>query len=198
MAAVRGSVVMQQRVILQMTEALVFLHGRDLAHMDIKPENVLFADRALAVCKLCDFGLAARARVPAAAAAASPSVALPSVLPSAFFGAGTDGYMAPEVKLQAVMAAHGHAAAAAASTQRADVFSLGVVVIELLTGMAAAASSASASVDPALLVPQLVAVGVAGEVAALLVRCVATKVGKRPKAAELYQALCSVWGGVDE
>jgi hypothetical protein len=41
-------------------------------------------------------------------------------------------------------------------------------------------------------------VGVAGELAALLVRCVATKVVKRPKAAELYQALCGVWSGVDE
>jgi hypothetical protein len=106
--------------------------------------------------------------------------------------------MAPEVKLQAVMAASGHAAAAAASTQRADVFSLGVVAIELLTGMTAATISASAVVDPASLVSQLVAVGVAGEVAALLVRCVANKVGKRPKVAELYQALCRVWSGVDE
>jgi serine/threonine protein kinase len=196
MAAVRGSVAMQQRVILQMTEALVFLHGRDLAHMDIKPENVLFADRALAVCKLCDFGLAARARVPAAAAAAAS--ASPSVLPSAFFGAGTDGYMAPEVRAQAAMAAHGHAAAAAASTQRADVFSLGVVTIELLTGMPAGAVTSLAVVDSASLVSQLVAIGVIGEIAALLVRCVTTKVGKRPKAAELYQALCGVWGGVDE
>jgi serine/threonine protein kinase len=168
--------------------------------MDIKPENVLFADRALAVCKLCDFGLAARARVPAAAAATSASspVALPSVLPSAFFGAGTDGYMGPEVKAQAAMVAHGHAAAAAASTQRADVFSLGVVAIELLTGMAATAVSSLAVADATVLVSQLAAVGMAGEVAALLVRCVATKVGKRPKAAELYQALCSVWGGVEE
>jgi serine/threonine protein kinase len=197
MTAVRGSVAMQQRVILQMTEALVFLHGRDLAHMDIKPENVLFADRALTICKLCDFGLAARARVPAAAAAAS-SPATPSVLPSAFVGAGTDGYIAPEVKLQAAMAASGHAAAAAVSTQRADVFSLGVVAIELLSGMTAATISASAVVDPASLVSQLEAVGVAGEVATLLVRCVAGKVVKRPKAAELYQVLCSVWGGVDE
>jgi hypothetical protein len=107
--------------------------------------------------------------------------------------------MAPEVKLQAVMAASGHAAAASASTQRADVFSRGVVAIDLLTSMAAAAISAPASVDPALLLPQLEAVGVAGEVASLLVRCAATKVGKRPKVAELYQALCSVWGGgVDE
>jgi serine/threonine protein kinase len=56
MAEVRGSVPVQQRVIMQMPEALVFLHGRDLAHMDIKPENVLFADRSLAVCKLCGFG----------------------------------------------------------------------------------------------------------------------------------------------
>jgi hypothetical protein len=61
-----------------------------------------------------------------------------------------------------------------------------LVAIELLTGMGAAASSTSARVDPALLVPQMVAVGVAGEV------------GKRPKVAELYQALCRVWGGVEE
>jgi hypothetical protein len=35
-------------------------------------------------------------------------------------------------------------------------------------------------------------------VAALLVRCVAAKVGKQLKAAELYQAMCRVWGDVDE
>jgi hypothetical protein len=31
---------------------MVFLYGRNFAHMDIKPENVLFADRALTICKL--------------------------------------------------------------------------------------------------------------------------------------------------
>jgi hypothetical protein len=46
--------------------------------------------------------------------------------------------------------------------------------------------------------PLMAAVGVIGELAALLVRCVAGKVGKRPKAAELYQALCRVWGDVNE
>jgi hypothetical protein len=65
-----------------------------------------------------------------------------------------------------------------------------LVAIELLTGMPAAASSASASVDLALLVPQLVAVGLAGEGTALLVRCLAASGAERPKAAELYQALC--------
>jgi hypothetical protein len=107
--------------------------------------------------------------------------------------------MAPEVKLQAVMAAHGHAAAAAAaSTQRADVFSLGVVAIELLTGLPAAAVCTMASMDSASMVSQLVAVGVAGAVAAPLVQCMAARAAERPKAAELYQVLCSVWSGVDE
>jgi serine/threonine protein kinase len=106
--------------------------------------------------------------------------------------------MAPEVKLQAAMAAAGHASAAAASTQRADVFSLGVVAIELLTGLPATVICTLAVVDSISIVSQLVAVGVAGEVAALLVRCLAPRAAERPRAAELYQALCSVWGTMVE
>jgi hypothetical protein len=53
-------------------------------------------------------------------------------------------------------------------------------------------------VDPALLLPRITAAGIMREVAVLFVRCVAARAAERPKAAELYQALRSVWGGIDE
>jgi serine/threonine protein kinase len=90
-------------------EALQYAHEHGIVHRDIKPENLLL-DRAGRV-KIADFGIAKILGVE------SSSAGIPESQP-----AGTPQYMAPEQK-----AHHG-------TDHRADIYSLGVVIYEMLTG----------------------------------------------------------------
>jgi serine/threonine protein kinase len=93
-----------------LAEALAFLHERNRAHCDLKPSNVLLGPQGRPL--LLDFNLA---RVEGETA---PRVG------------GTIRYMAPE-QLEGFKAGQPLSAAQAA---RADLFSLGVLLYELLTG----------------------------------------------------------------
>ncbi len=107
--------------------ALAYAHGKGVLHLDVKPENVLLPrhDPASGPCqpasrssgtasllgpspKLCDFGLARALARPGGL----------SMLP----GAGTPDYMAPEQR------------AGGAVDKRADVYSAGVMLYEMLAG----------------------------------------------------------------
>jgi serine/threonine-protein kinase len=87
--------------------ALAAAHDAGLVHRDVKPENVLIADRGQ--IKVADFGLAK-------AVSAQTSTATAGLL------IGTVSYLPPELVVS------GHADA------RSDVYSAGVVLFELLTG----------------------------------------------------------------
>jgi serine/threonine protein kinase len=89
-------------------EALQYAHEHGIVHRDIKPENLLI-DRSGRM-KIADFGIAKMLKAPADS---GPVDTQP---------AGTPQYMAPEQK--------DHRTA----DHRADIFSLGVVLYELLTG----------------------------------------------------------------
>lgn len=89
--------------------ALAFIHGRGMVHADIKPSNILINSELLAedptrAARLVDFGLAAKLDDPNASA-----------------GRGTFPYAAPEVYAGRLDA-------------RSDLYSLGVVVYEMVTG----------------------------------------------------------------
>ena len=86
-------------------QALVHLHAQGVVHRDLKPHNVVFDARRGPV--ICDLGLA---HVP------------DSLLTQRGEMLGTPAYMAPECFL------------AAAVDARADLFSVGVMLYELLTG----------------------------------------------------------------
>jgi serine/threonine protein kinase len=90
----------------QIGEALQHAHESGIVHRDVKPENIL-VDRRSRV-RLVDFGLA-RVLGPAG--------------PDDHQVAGTPGYMAPELFSLPASADH-----------RADIYSSGVVLFEMLTG----------------------------------------------------------------
>src|SRR5439155_8010153 len=88
-------------------DALQFAHERGIVHRDIKPENLLL-DKAGRV-KIADFGIAKMVGAPPPAADDR--------------AAGTPHYAAPEQKDKPQQTDH-----------RADIYSLGVVFYEMLTG----------------------------------------------------------------
>lgn len=101
----------------QILEGLAFAHSRGVIHRDLKPSNVLLAetrDGSLDV-KILDFGLA-KIGDPDADGPPSPTLTqLGTVL-------GTPAYMSPEQ------------AATRAADARADVYSAGIVLYEMLVG----------------------------------------------------------------
>ena len=98
-------------VVGQLCDALQFAHDEGVVHRDIKPENILIDKRGRV--KIADFGLARLLGKPADL----PTLTRTNQL------MGTPAYMAPEqIEGQAVI------------DHRADIYSLGVVFDELLTG----------------------------------------------------------------
>jgi serine/threonine-protein kinase len=97
-------------IAVQCADALVVAHAHGVVHCDLKPENIMLT--ATQQVKILDFGVAKR--LPRTDQ--SSTVDEPGVL------AGTPAYMSPEVLLD------NH------PDGRADIFSLGVVFYEALTG----------------------------------------------------------------
>lgn len=103
-------------IVAQVAEALDHAHGRGIIHSDIKPSNILVDGRGNPI--LTDFGLAQHVEANAGASAGA-GVSTDGHL------RGTPAYMAPE----RVRASDRRA------DVRSDVYSLGVVLYELLTGV---------------------------------------------------------------
>jgi formylglycine-generating enzyme required for sulfatase activity/predicted Ser/Thr protein kinase len=110
-------------VATQIAQGLAVLHANGVIHRDLKPENVMMTEQGNV--KLVDFGLARQLVLPTEGAMAGDSEGVAALaLDAASLAAvlGTPGYMAPEqCRAEKVDA-------------RADVFALGVIVYELVTG----------------------------------------------------------------
>jgi serine/threonine protein kinase len=98
------------QIVPQICDALQYAHDENVVHRDIKPENILIDKRGRV--KIADFGLAKLVgRAPAFTLTASQQIM------------GTPHYMAPEQMERPSGVDH-----------RADIYSLGVVFYEMLTG----------------------------------------------------------------
>lgn len=103
------------QVTRDIASALSFLHGKGIAHRDLKPQNILckYRDKA-SPAKLADFNLGSAAK---RGGATTPPLTVP---------VGTPEYMAPEV----VDALNGDSR----YDKRCDIWSLGVIVYIMLCG----------------------------------------------------------------
>ncbi len=108
------------QVAKQMAEALEAAHEKGVTHRDLKPGNVMITPTGLV--KVLDFGLAAMAAPPQPSIDPDNSPTLTMGMTQAGAIMGTAAYMAPEQ------------AAGATVDRRADIWSYGVVLYEMLTG----------------------------------------------------------------
>lgn len=107
---------------VQIALALEAAHERGVVHRDLKPGNVMLAPRGLV--KVLDFGLAKRTYGLGNATPGATLTAIPEDASASLSGpvAGTPGYMSPEQVL------------AGEQGPRTDLFALGCVLYECLTG----------------------------------------------------------------
>ncbi len=110
---------------LQVCEALAVAHAKGIVHRDIKPENLMLTERAggMRIVKVLDFGISKTALTGSIFGSDLPTVKTVNLM-------GTPLYMSPEQ-----MRCTDHVDA------RSDIWSLGMVVYELLTGTTAFAAT---------------------------------------------------------
>ncbi len=166
-------------LVAKLARTLAGLHAQDIVHRDVKPQNILLTRDGLP--KLVDFGLA---KLPPAQAISEGRFLRLSTDSEIFFG--TYGYAAPEQLVSAKDV-----------DDRADVYSLGVVLFELLARrrpFVAAERGRLISLqlnEPAprlsALVPNLPA-----QLVALVARMLAKDPADRPDASQVAMELSSV------
>jgi eukaryotic-like serine/threonine-protein kinase len=105
-------------IAIQITSALAASQTAGIAHRDIKPDNVML--RRDGYVKVLDFGLAKLTERPETTDTEAPTRAMVNTSPGSIMG--TVNYMSPEQ-------ASGHTV-----DSRTDIWSLGVVLFEMITG----------------------------------------------------------------
>jgi serine/threonine protein kinase len=164
----------------QLLEGIKAAHEAGIIHRDLKPENVLISTRehGRALVKIVDFGLA---KLRLLDAADPNSLTVPGMV------MGTINYMSPEQLSGEEV------------DERSDIFSLGVMVVEALTGSRPFSGRTYTEVLTSILHKSYHLTGSEKEVTALdqvLQKCLAKDRGQRyVKVAELQQELIPVIEG---
>ncbi|WP_437832708.1 serine/threonine-protein kinase [Sorangium sp. So ce1153] len=148
-------------LVQRMAGALAAVHALGVVHRDIKPSNIFLCDGRVELARLIDFGIARPQSVTAVVTRTNSAV-------------GTLGYMAPE-----------QARGSADLDARADVFALGCVLFECLTGQPAYAGGNPMAVLAKLLLASPPRVrderpDVPGDIDALVERMLSREPARRP------------------
>jgi hypothetical protein len=158
----RASLTMHEAVTLatRVAEALGAAHARGIVHRDLKPSNLFLPGGRIEQVKVLDFGIAHRV-------GQTPLTQVGTMV-------GTPGYMAPE-----------QARSGGAVDARADVFALGCVLFQCLTGNPAFEGDSAVSILGKILfgeTPRVSALWpeVPGELDALVAQMLAKEPGMRP------------------
>lgn len=156
-------------VLTQVLEAVSYAHRNGIIHRDLKPDNIILVGDARSLrIKVLDFGIA--------------RMVGGENLTLAGEGFGTPSYMAPE-----------RMTGAGGDDPRMDLYAVGIILFEMLTGKAPFESKAS---DPALYwvemrslherepLPPLAPLGVSGEIERVALRATAKRLEDRYQSAE--------------
>jgi protein kinase-like protein len=155
------------RILRDVVSALAYAHSSGVIHRDIKPDNVLISG---GVAVVTDFGVAK-------AVTASSDSGGPAGLTSLGVALGTPAYMAPE-----------QATASPNTDHRADIYAVGVMAYEMLTGAAPFSGRSAQQVLAAHVIeePELVErrrPAVPAMLAAMVRECLAKRPADRPQTA---------------
>ncbi|UCG91474.1 MAG: UvrD-helicase domain-containing protein [candidate division WOR-3 bacterium] len=158
----------------QTLNALSYAHSQKVLHRDLKPENILITEKGTRnIVKITDFGLARFIRAGSISAST----------------AGTPVYMAPEVW-------SGHI------TEKSDIWSIGVVLYELLTGvppfMDDSLDGLKRKIDRMkVLVPTVLRPDIPEHVEDAIMKCLSLNPRARPHAYELLQMFSETQKGIE-